>query len=226
MTLTTLTWLALHTVAAAPSPAQIQTTLNSAEGWTSEGEKEGVAVYVKTVPGSELSAWMGVRITTVDVDVLWGLICDVGNHDQVSDMLHETRVLARHGDRTDYYQVSKSPRFVPVAERYWLNYAVMTEDIGGVDGHHRRTWNSIEDTAPYAELLDGILTRYPDAIRLAATHGSWELKPRPDGQTEIIYRTFSDPGGSVPSSVMDYLSGRSLPNNILQFEQAARARAQ
>lgn len=222
MTLTALTWILLGPAIAAPGAAKIQAVLHDDAGWNHDGNKDGVTIYTKPMPGSELSAWKGVRIASVDAGVLWTLICDVGNHDQVSDMLHETRVLARTGDRTDYYQVSKSPRFVPVSERYWVNYARVSLDMGGTPGHHRRTWNSIEDTAPYASVIDGILTRYPDAIRLAATHGSWEIRPLPDGKVEITYRTFSDPGGAVPSSVMDYLSGRSLPNNILQFEEAAK----
>lgn len=224
MILTALVWFVVSGVAAAPSTAQVQAALHDDAGWKSDGVKEGVAVYTKPIAGSELSAWKGVRVAAVDVGVLWRLICDVGNHDQVSDMLHETKVLASQGDRTDYYQVSKSPRFVPVSERYWVNYAVMTVDLDGQPGHNRRTWNSIEDTTPYTGVIDGILGRYPEAIRLAATHGSWTLRPLSDGNVEITYRTFSDPGGAVPSSVMDYLSGRSLPDNILQFEQAAQAR--
>ncbi len=226
MTLVPFIGLFLSTALAIPASSRIQEVLQEEAGWSYDGLKEGVSVYTKDVPGSELSAWKGVRVVQVDLDVLWSLICDVGNHDQVSDMLHETVVLARQGDRVDYYQVSRSPRFVPISERYWVNFAVIAEDIGGVKGHHTRTWDSLEDTTPYTQVIEGILTRYPDAIRLAATHGSWELRPRPGGEVEIIYRTFSDPGGSVPGGVMDYLSGRSLPNNILQFEEAARARSQ
>ncbi len=224
MTLTAVSWLIVSIAAAAPSATQIQAVLHDDAGWQHDGVKDGVTVYTKPMPGSELSAWKGVRVARVDAGVLWGLICDVGNHDQVSDMLHETRVLAHEGARMDYYQVSKSPRFVPVSERYWVNYAEVTEGLGGQPGHNRRTWNSVVDTSPYTGVIDGILARYPDAIRLAATHGSWTVRPLPDGQVEITYRTFSDPGGSVPSTVMDYLSGRSLPNNILQFEEAAMGR--
>ncbi len=224
MFLTVLTGLVLNAAIAAPSTDQIQSVLHNDAGWQADGVKDGVQVYTKPMPGSELSAWKGVRVSSVDADILWALISDVGNHDQISDMLHETKVLASSPTRTDYFQVSKSPRFVPVSERYWLNYAQVVLSVDGTPGHNRRVWNSIEDTTPYTAVIDGILTRYPEAIRLAATHGSWTLRPLADGQVEITYRTFSDPGGSVPSSVMDYLSGRSLPDNILQFEEAALAR--
>jgi hypothetical protein len=222
MTLTALTWLVLSAATAAPTGAQIQAVLTDEAGWSADGNRDGVAIFTKPVPGSEIAAWKGVRVTDVDPMVIWALICDVDNHDRVSDMLHETKVLARKGSRIEYYQVSKSPRFLPVSERYWINYAEMSVNIGGVPGHNLRTWNSVEDVGSYSELISGITTRYPDAIRLVATHGSWEIKPLANGGTEITYRTYSDPGGSVPISFLDYVSGKTLPDNILRFEEAAR----
>ncbi len=226
MTLLALVSTLAALATAGPSADQIQALLDDDAGWRSGGTKEGVEVYQKDVPGVDVLAWKGVRVMDVDRDMIWALITDVGNHDQVSDMLHETAVLSRSGARMDYYQVSRSPRFVPVSERYWFNYAVETRDVGGEPGHHKRTWNSLPDVAPYADTLAAVRGRYPDAVPLALTHGSWELVPGPGERTTIIYRTVSDPGGAIPTSIMDYISGKSLPNNILQFEEAAKQRAQ
>jgi hypothetical protein len=120
-----------------------------------------------------------------------------------------------------YYQVMKSPPLLPIAPRYWLNTAVMERDIGGEKGHNRRRWSSLPNDR-HPDVHARIQAKHHGAVPLAYTMGVWELDPEADGTTTVRYCSVSDPGGRIPDNLYQGLSGRTLPETIERFEDAAR----
>jgi hypothetical protein len=215
--------LTVSAALAAPA-AQVQAELDAPEGWVLHSEREdlGIVVYSKPIPSLGVTGFMGVKTLAagVDSDALLDLITDVGRHAEINSALADSTVLERDGDASVYFQVLAAPPLLPVSPRYWISSADATRDIGGQEGHHKRVWNSLpEDALP--EVRAEILDRFPRAVPLTATHGSWEMIPSGDGTT-LIYRSVGDPGGAVPAGVISLLSGRTLPDTMVVFEQAAR----
>ena len=203
-----------------PLPARgsvsVQSVLDEDEGWEHVGDHaSGVSVYGKEVSSLGLTAYKGIYELDVDSEKLFGQICDLEGHMDVSDQLVESRIILTQGERSDFYQVMKSPAAF-VSQRYWLNRSITKRDIGGVPGHHKRVWNALA-MDQYPKVREALAETYPDAVLVETTHGSWEVSP-----THLTYRTVSDPGGSVPGSVYSSLSSKTLPDNMLNFVRAVK----
>lgn len=204
----------------AADTADIHKVLLTESGWNhvSTDDDDGLQVYKKHMASLGVDAFMGKKILdpAVNDDTLFQLITDVDNHESFSSNLHESTGLGGG----DYYQVVKAPKMLPVSERYWFNHASSTRDVGGVSGHLRRTWNTI-DSSSYATELGHVTSTYTDAIEIAFTYGMWEIVPNDSGPSTLLYRTVSNPGGDIPAWVMSSLTGRTLPDNMRTFEKAA-----
>jgi hypothetical protein len=207
--------------AGAADSSTIHARLQSDQGWSLHAESEGVRVYKKDIPELGLPGFKGVKVIDADVDVgrLYEIIQDVGNQDKVNTMLYESKVLGRDGDRVDFVQVMDSPPLI--SDRYWFNSTTEELNIDGVEGHHRRSWSPY-DPARYPEEFARVQSTYPDAVHIDMTFGSWELQPQADGTTLLVYTTVSHPGGNLSPSLFSTVTGKTLPNNLLVFEKAAK----
>ena len=217
--LSTVALLAAPSVQASDA-ADIHKELLSESGWShvSTDETDGLQVYKKQIASLGVDAFMGKKLLdpAVDDQALFNLISDVDNHETFSSTLHESKELGGG----DYYQVVKAPKMLPVSERYWFNHAASYQDVGGVSGHMRRTWNTI-DSSTYVSELGHVTSTYAEAIEIAFTYGMWEIVPNDTGPSTLYYRTVSNPGGDIPAWVMSSLTGRTLPDNMRTFENAA-----
>lgn len=213
--------LLLSSALAADADA-IHERLASDDGWTFHTESEGVKVYKKDIPELGLPGFKGVKVidSDVDIDRLYEIIQDVGNQDKVNKVLYESKVLGRSGSRVDFVQVMDSPPMI--SDRYWFNATTEELDVGGVEGHHVRRWSPY-DPSRYPDEFARIQSTYPDAVHIDQTYGAWELAPQADGSTLLIYRVVSHPGGSLSPALFSTVTGKTLPNNLLVFEKAAKA---
>lgn len=222
-----LTALALLLSAPAPAApasdhaAAVQAALDDDGGWQPVGSDRGVTVFSKEIPLIGLTAFKGVWAMPpeLDPDRLFAAICDVSAHVDFSSRLAESTLLAAAEPVLHFYQVmTKAPL---IARRYWMVHSVIYEDMGGVDGHHKRTWDALAPSL-YPEARAAVSERYPEAVEITENHGSWEILPPADGQRLFVYRAVSDPGGNVPISAQNALTTRTLPDNMLRFVEAAR----
>lgn len=208
---------------AGPSAASIHATLHDDSGWSYHAERNGVTVYEKPISALGTKGYKGVMTIDVDPDLLFSIICDTEGHLSFSPSLAASKVIARNGDRYDYYQVAETPALVPISDRFWFNQAHMRRDVTK-PGHHLRTWAPI-DPGLYPETFAAVQSRFPDAVLVAVNYGSWEIMPQADGTNQLTYHAVTHPGGNVPTSVFETLAARSLPDNMLTFVNQARARA-
>lgn len=214
---------AVEVALAAPSVDAVLAALADDSGWTHYADRNGVVVYEKHIGIMDMPAYKGVTEIDVDRELLFSLICDTEGHEAISDSLAASTVLNQMGERIHYYQIAETPALVPIADRYWFNQAQILRDVG-TPGHHLRIWSPIDPTL-YPEAYAAVQAQYPDAVYVSVTYGSWEVRPLPDGKTELTYRSLTNPGGNVPSSVFEVLSARTLPDNMMNFVDEARARA-
>lgn len=210
-------------VFAAADAASVQRALDDDAGWSPHASKDGIQVYSKALPAIELTAFKGVGLLEVDGARLFALISDLAAHTGVTGTLHESVVLSSRGGVTDYYQVMKSPGPF-LSPRYWFNRSVNTENVGGVAGRSKRVWSTLDATL-YPKARQDVATRYPDAVAITLTHGSWEIAPDSPGRFWLIYRAVSHAGGNIPTSVAAAASSQSLPNNMLSFVRAVGGKA-
>ncbi len=188
-------------------------------GWSPHNERHGVTVQAKVLDGRGRTAFRGIYPLPDDVDLetLFAVINDIEGAVNIGDRLEESRLLSSGPSGIAFYQVLRDP-LGPVAARWWLNTAQVERDLDGVVGHHRRTWQSA-DADTWLEARADIQARYPDAVEVGGTWGAWEVVP---ATRTLIYTTLTDPGGKVPDALYTTVSGRTLPDNMLDFVQTAR----
>ncbi len=217
---------ALKTVARHDSTVWIRAILDDSTGWSFHAERKGVEVYQKPIERLGLTAFMGHKVLAAGAtpDALFDALADLGHHPEINDVLVESSCLAEERGERSFCQVMRGPRFTPVAKRYWFNRNRDLRDIEGVAGHHRGDWARLPPSA-YPAVRADIRARYPGAVELPLTIGSWETLPLAGGRFRVIFRTVSDPGGSVPRFLVDWATRRALPDNILRFERDAIRRA-
>lgn len=213
--------------ATALSPSATHALLDADGGWTLlDADADGVALYQKAVTGHGVFAYKGVRPIAVRPQTLFDTVCDVPAHKAISGgVLAESVLLHSSESLMHYYQVMRSPAWVPISDRYWFLQSSVRRDIGGRAGHHKRAWSPL-DATKYAEAHKGVVSRFPDAVQVTINCGSWEVQPGKTAEDSVlIYRIFSHPGGNISDSVASQVSQRSLPENMLKFEAAAKQRA-
>lgn len=216
--------LLLMAPALAADASGITELLANDNGWALHAAEndDGVTVYSKHVNDLGLTAFKGVLVLPASVDAvkIYELVSDIENHDRHSKHLHESTLIEREGAHDWFYEVSKSPAPL-ISERYWFNETLVERDIEGLEGHNRRTWHAFDAATKYPDTLKAVAGKYPDAVYVDITYGAWEWIPQEDGTTVMIYRTVSHPGGSVPSGLYSQISGKTLPDNMMTFVNAA-----
>ena len=86
-----------------------------------------------------------------------------------------------------------------------------------------QTWQSI-DPSLYPEQRNAVLADYSSAILTPVNYGSWEIIPLGPGKSRLIYRVASDPGGRLPKAAVNLVTGKTLPDNLHQFEAEGKRR--
>jgi hypothetical protein len=186
----------------------------------------GVVIYRKEVKRSDLLGFRGELVVEAGSEQLFALISDLDRHAGLSDdiPLVLSQVLAQNEDGVDYLQLLDAPDWTLTRDRYWFNRSFVIRDLDGQVGHHRQSWLGI-DPKLYPERWRALLSDHPGAVRTPINLGSWEVIPLSAGRSRLIYRVLSDPGGRLPSAVQRLVTARTLPLNLLQFQDEVRRQA-
>jgi len=207
---------------------RILDSLHEPSGWSVQprSAREGVDVFKKDIPGFELPAFRGEKVVAVPSDVLFDMLVDFGSHAGMSDRvpLAISEVLKKQGDVVDFFQLVDTPRWTMARDRAWFNRAVISRNYAGVQGQHRQTWQTLSPEH-YPERWQKALESYPRVLHLLFSYGSWEVVPLGPSSTRLIYRVLTHPGGRIPNGLQEVVTGKTLPDNLLQFEELALQRA-
>ena len=200
----------------------VHAELSQEADWRLSHTESGVQVYQKPIAKLGQIGWMGVATIPASVsrERLFSVLGDTAAHAQINKSLSESVVVERQGSVTTFYQVLKTPGYAPMADRWWVSRAEGLRDVQGTPGHLRRQWSSLPRSEG-EEVRAGLRERFPNAVEVKQSHGSWDLIPLPDGSTRVIYRIVLDPGGTIPRGLASRFAGRSVADNILTMVSAA-----
>ena len=81
-------------------------------------------------------------------------------------------------------------------------------------GNFRCHWVAAPDVLPLHE----------DLVRLTVNEGTWEVTPKPDGKSHVIYRFAADPGGLVPVFLINYGNQHGVGETLGAIEKEAQRR--
>jgi len=185
-----------------------------------------VDVYKKDVAGFRVPAFRGEKVVSVSSDLLFDMLVDFNSHAGMSERvpLVISEVLKTQGDMVEFFQLVDTPAWTMARDRCWFNRALIRRNYSGEQGRHRQTWETLSPEH-YPDYWKGVLERYPRALHLPVSMGSWEVIPLGPNSTRLIYRIITDPGGRIPDGLQEFVTGKTLPDNLLLFEEAALERA-
>lgn len=155
-----------------------------ATDWTLEKQLDGIDVYTRPVPGSEVKEFKGEGIVEVELEAILALLRDADRFKEWFPNTRESKLLQRDGDVSYQYSVMQTPW--PIDDRDNVFRSVTTRDAltGRVD--------ILVEAAPEAHPLQS------DRHRVTRAKGSWRLTPQDAGRTLVSFTMHLEPGGGIP----------------------------
>ncbi len=154
------------------------------EGWNLYATKLGVRYSRRSVPGSRFYEYLAVTTVPESPDVVLRTIWN-GIIDAPPPTLKRRTVLLRTPSEIVVYDHVHAP-------------VVTDRDVVLRIRQQRRgqiidvTFEAASDVGPPPQ---------PGLVRLGAVRGAWKILPGAAGGTELSYRCYSEPGGSVPAFI-------------------------
>ena len=161
--------------------------------WQLAKEQDGIKVFLKNAEGS------GIKMMRVECDVaarqeaLLALLLDIPASEKWIPQTKTWRYL-RRPSLTECYYYSELSLPWPVSNR---DYVV-----------HLKAWQqpATKVITVDADILAGEVPEIEGIVRVKVSTVKWVLSPTHNGHTKLIYQLFTDPGGSIPSWVVNYFA--------------------
>ena len=157
-----------------------------------EDDKRNIRVYTREVSDSPLREFRGVMRVQTSLTSLVALIED---RHAAADWIHQCRALdiieQNSADEILFYMVTAAPW--PVKDRDSVVLSKLTQ--------HADTFNIRIDM----QVRNGVFPPNDDMVRITNMNGYWQFQPLPDGWTEVTYQVHADPGGGIPSWLINSL---------------------
>ena len=180
--------------------------------WKLKTEKDGIKVYTSEVAGSKIKAIKVVANFNAPTAQLVALIMDVNSS---ADWVYHTKsaVLVKQVSATELYYYSEINLPWPAANRDFVAHLTATQNpdtkVVTIDG----------------PAVTGIVPVKEGIVRVTTSKGKWVIAPAGPGQVNVVYTIHVDPGGSLPSWLVNMFATAGpikIFNNIkLQLQNRA-----
>jgi len=175
--------------------------LYAADGWETLSQKDGVTVERRPHPGSDFYELRARAVCEVAPQELFAAVWSYRDYPAFVPYLKSLQVLDEQDGSATVYQQIAMPL---VSDRdYTLKLSRAVSDDGS---SWKMVFDSVENVGPKASST---------FVRAQNIHGSWSLEPLDGGRaTQVTYQLYSEPGGAVPSWIVN-LAQKDAPKNLL-----------
>ncbi|CAN5524686.1 START domain-containing protein [soil metagenome] len=161
--------------------------------WQLAKEQEGIRVFLKNAEGS------GIKMMRVECEVaakqeaVLALLLDIPASEKWIPQT-KTWYYLRRPSVTECYYYSELRLPWPVSNR---DYVV-----------HLKAWQqpATKVVTVDANVLAGEVPEKEGIVRVQVSTVKWVLYPTQNGHTRLFYQLFTDPGGSLPTSIVNYFA--------------------
>lgn len=157
--------------------------------WELEKNKDGIKVYTRDVSGSDIKEYKAYATVHSDRITIARVLTRVGDFQNWMPNVETSRMVKQLSSTSlvCHYTVDMP---WPIDNRdVVLNLSLETDNDKGISIVHLE-----ENLSDYAEV--------PGYIRMKRARGYWKLTSNGD-YTDVIYQFHADPGGSLPTSVIN-----------------------
>ena len=177
--------------------------------WEQISQKDGVTVERRPRPGSSFYELRARAVVPVAPQAFFAAVSNYRDYPEFVPYLKSLRVLEEQPEESVLYQQIAMPL---VSDR---DYTVRFYRAGDGDKRVVR-FDSADALGPAPS---------PGYVRAQNIHGSWTVEPADGGRATLVtYQLYSEPGGAVPSWIVN-VAQRDAPRDLL-LAMAKRAQAQ
>ena len=157
--------------------------------WVLEKSKNDIKVYTRSYANSEIQEFKAISLTTRSLGLLENLINNVEDYPEWQLNISSANIL-KQLDKNDLYvwYVIKLPW--PFTNRDMIAHMTKSVSEGGIITYH------ITNAPDYIKEKENL-------IRIKNAEGKWRFTPMPNGEIEIYYQFYADPGGNLPEWVIN-----------------------
>ena len=179
--------------------------------WERVKSSDNIEVFIKPVPGSAIKEFRAVTVVQSSISSVLAILDDTSSYTQWSYRCSEAKLLYKKNDYERItYNVTSSPW--PVDDRDIAVKSVISQN---------------KTTAVVTIMLTGLpeyIPAKPNKVRMTKLNGYWMLEPLENGKLRVTYRLHSEPGGSVPETLVNnaliYIPYNTLYNLKKMINQA------
>lgn len=183
-------------------PGVVATLPDNSFAWELAKDDEGVKVYTREIRGSAFKEYRAVMKIRASLSSLVALVDDIAQCHTWIETCTEGKLLKRINPKVSYtYTINRAPW--PVSNRD----AVVRNTISQ-DPQSRVVTISIRGVPDYVPEKVGL-------VRVKKIKGYWRFAPLKNGVVEVLYQVHSEPGGNIPSWLVNSIV-ISQPFNTLR----------
>lgn len=183
----------------------------SSDGWQQVSGGDGVCVYNRRVAGSRIRAVMAKAVLDVPPQRAFAVISDYAHYVDFMPYVSRSEVLEGTGALQRVFLALDFPLFI--SDRY---STIELSETGSQPAHavYRIGWTLVS--------ASDAVTRSQGGEPLHLNDGVWELRPTDNGRrTDVLYYVHTDPGGHLPTFVVELANNVAVPRVIRAVEQRA-----
>ncbi len=212
----------LFIASAALADGPTHASLESAD-WTivttaSSKDVGEVQVYKSVVAG--VDCFRGTAVTDVAAPKLLDVVADVEGATRWSSAgVTEAKLLARQGDRLEYYQYLDVPGWTMASDRFWF----LSSSIERSGPKIAFRWQPLAGGGAHASTYQSVVEAHPGAVEPPVNVGGWYFEERDDG-VHVTYQVCTKPGGSIPVAIQNAATKKTLPDTVGDVVREAKNR--
>lgn len=174
---------------------------NNPNPWDEVQNDDGIRLLLREVPESSLREVKAVTVIAVPAANIWAVVNDQAHYAEFMPHVVAVEILGDAGARARYEYHVIDP---PIVDRRDYTLRV-TLDANPAAGLYRRSWSCTRDEGPPPR--DGV-------VRVSVCRGYWLIERLSDDTARVTYWLHTDPGGSIPSWMVNRANTTSIPNMI------------
>lgn len=185
--------------------------------WEVAAETDGVKVYRRDKPGSDVKEMKANGTIDAPPKTVWDIIRNLEAYPKTMPYTEEAKVISRsEGDKEiSFYSRIKAPM---VDQR---DYVIVLKDESTMKddgtGAYKVSW-----TTASPEKADAAVPLKKDVVRVRINDGYWLLEGADGGKkTNATYYLYTSPGGSVPTFIVNAANGTAVPDVFKAIRKAA-----
>jgi len=149
------------------------------------------------------------------VEDLEEAILDTEGYTRFMPYVKESRILDKELPDPDGSRLVYARLELPWVKGRDYVIRVLVEKRARNDGSFQNRWFAVPGKVPPKPYL----------VRLSVNEGSWEVRPKGEGHSHVVYRCTVDPGGWMPGFIADMGNRTGVMDTLHAIEREAQRRA-